>query len=425
MRARTKSLVAAGVVLGLASGALVFAETAGAATNLSVTLSASGTGATAVWNSAGNPVLTVGSSSGSYAEIQLDGVSTTAPTSAPSFATSNYSAARTTGGAEGSPRWEIQFAGGDALYGYPSQSGFGTSNWQVVPASSGACSTATEKGNVSYTVALAFIQSAGCGGNVSAALIIADTIQPAGTSDIITNVSYNGETIAAGADVVTVTSPGSQTSTAGTAISSLQIAASSSKGDSISTWTATGLPPGLTINSTGAITGTPTTAGNYVVTVTATDSGGTKGSVQFAWLVNSSSGTGTGGTTYAGTIKLPKLGLCLDDRNNSSTSGAVVQVWGCNGKANQQWQVMSNGTIQHNGLCLDARNSGTGNGTKVQLWACTGKNNQLWDTKGWRVHYDNPAASSEVLDDTGWGHAGTQQDIWTNNGGGNQVWTTS
>ncbi len=38
------------------------------------------------------------------------------------------------------------------------------------------------------------------------------------------------------------------------------------------TWTATGLPPGLTIKSSdGVISGTPTETGGYSVTVTATD----------------------------------------------------------------------------------------------------------------------------------------------------------
>ena len=416
MRAKRKSLVAAAVVLGLVSGTLLFAKTAEAATDLSVTLSSSGTGASAVWNSAGDPVLTVGSpSSTTYAQMQINGVPTAAPTSAPSFTTSNYNA--------GSPRWEIQFANGDALWGYPAQSDLGSSNWQVIPASSGACAGATEKGDVSYTTALAFIQNAGCAGNVTAALIIATGEQVAGTSDTITNVSYNGETLAPGADVVTVTNPGSQTSTAGTAISTLQMTASSSKGDSIASWAASGLPTGLSINtSTGAITGTPTATGNDAVTVTATDAGGTKGTVNFAWLVNASAPAGT--ATYTGTIRLYKLGMCLDDRFNRSTSGAIVQVWRCNGSLNQQWQVMSNGTIMHNGMCLDARGLGTTSGTKVQLWSCTGKGNQQWDTRNWHINYDNPAASSEVLDDTGWGGEGTQQDIYANNGGGNQNWAT-
>jgi len=227
------------------------------------------------------------------------------------------------------------------------------------------------------------------------------------------------------ADVVTVANPGTQTSTASTAISTLQLSASSSVGDAITSWSATGLPAGLALNTvTGAITGTPTTTGTYSVTVTATDAGGTKGSVTFAWDVNPATVT-TPTATYTGPIRLPRLGLCLDDRFNSSTPGAVVQVWGCNGLSNQIWQVMSNGTIEHNGLCLDAHNSGITSGTKVQLWTCTGDNNQKWDTSDWRIHYDNPAASDQVLDDTGWGGAGTPQDIWVDNGGANQIWQTS
>ena len=129
--------------------------------------------------------------------------------------------------------------------------------------------------------------------------------------------------------------------------------------------------------------------------------------------------------TYRGTIRLYKMGYCLDDRNNSSSNGAVVQIWRCNGLANQQWEVFSDGTIQHNGLCLDATRNGTANGTKVELWACNGGANQKWDTRNWRIHYDNPAAVNKVLDDTGYGGNGTQQEIWTNTGGTNQIWATS
>jgi hypothetical protein len=411
MHARRKSLLAAGVALGLASGTLLLVNTADAATTyLSITLSASGTGASAVLNSAGDPVLTVGSSSGTYAEMQVDDVPTAAPSSAPSFDTNNYST--------GSPIWEIQFTGGDSLYGYPSQAGLGDANWEVIPAASGTCAGTPEYG--AYASALGSIPS-GCGGNIATAAIVANSAQAAGASDTITEVSYNGETLAPpSGDVVTVGSPGNQTSTEGVAIGTLQISASSSAGDSISSYTATGLPPGLSISSTGAITGTPTTNGSYSVTVTATDSAGTEGSTSFDWTVSP-----TGTTSYSGTIRLVKLGLCLDDRYNSSTPGAAVQVWRCNGLPNQQWQVMSNGTIQHNGLCLDARGAGTSSGTKVQLWTCTGHDNQLWDTSSWHIHYDNPSASEEVLDDTGWGRAGTQQDIWVNTGHANQIWQTS
>src|SRR5437764_10205576 len=70
-----------------------------------------------------------------------------------------------------------------------------------------------------------------------------------------------------------VTSPGNQSGTVGQA-ASLQIQASDPQGDAL-TFTVSGLPPGLSIAAaTGKITGTPTTAGSYPVTVTAKDPGG-------------------------------------------------------------------------------------------------------------------------------------------------------
>ncbi len=62
-------------------------------------------------------------------------------------------------------------------------------------------------------------------------------------------------------NTVTVTNPGSQTGTVGTA-ASLQIKATDSASGQTLTYSATGLPAGLSINSTtGLISGTPTTAG--------------------------------------------------------------------------------------------------------------------------------------------------------------------
>jgi hypothetical protein len=92
---------------------------------------------------------------------------------------------------------------------------------------------------------------------------------------------------------VTVTNPGNQTSTVGTAVS-LQIQASDSVPGQTLTYSATGLPAGLSINpSTGLISGTPTTTGTSSVTVTATDTTGAPGSASFSWTVNPGSGCGT------------------------------------------------------------------------------------------------------------------------------------
>jgi putative Ig domain-containing protein len=90
-------------------------------------------------------------------------------------------------------------------------------------------------------------------------------------------------------NTVTVTNPGSQTGTVGTA-ASLQIAATDSASGQTLTYSATGLPAGLSISSTtGLISGTPTTAGTYSVTVTATDTTGAHGSATFTWTISSAS----------------------------------------------------------------------------------------------------------------------------------------
>ena len=96
-------------------------------------------------------------------------------------------------------------------------------------------------------------------------------------------------------NTVTVTSPGNQTSTAGTA-ASVQIHATDSASGQTLTYSASGLPAGLSISSsTGLISGTPTTAGTSSVTVTAKDGTGASGSASFTWTVNPSGGGGGGG----------------------------------------------------------------------------------------------------------------------------------
>jgi hypothetical protein len=95
------------------------------------------------------------------------------------------------------------------------------------------------------------------------------------------------------ANQLVVTSPGARGGVTGSAVS-LQVQASDSAAGQTLSYTATGLPQGLVINSsTGLISGTPSTTGLNEVTVTVTDSTGAQGSAAFSWTLGSPGGRNT------------------------------------------------------------------------------------------------------------------------------------
>jgi cellulose 1,4-beta-cellobiosidase len=150
------------------------------------------------------------------------------------------------------------------------------SGWNGTWSQSGETVTIT---NLSYNGSLATGASAtGIGANFN----YSGTHTPAST---VTCTPAGGST----GNTVTVTNPGSQTTTVGTAVSR-QIAATDSAAGQTLTFTATGLPAGLSISSSGLISGTPTAAGTSNVTVTATDGTSASGSATFSWTVNPASG---------------------------------------------------------------------------------------------------------------------------------------
>ncbi|MFF4906594.1 M4 family metallopeptidase [Streptomyces sp. NPDC001260] len=153
--------------------------------------------------------------------------------------------------------------------------------------------------------------------NAAAALYGTGSTQYAGVGNAFAGINV-GSHITPPSSGVTVTNPGSQSSTVGTAVS-LQISASSTNSGSL-TYAASGLPTGLSINSsTGVISGTPTTAGTYSTTVTVTDSTGATGTASFTWTVSSS-----GGGTCTSAQLLGNQGFESGNTTWTASSGVIT-----------------------------------------------------------------------------------------------------
>src|SRR4051812_14034816 len=106
--------------------------------------------------------------------------------------------------------------------------------------------------------------------------------------DAVSVPAQTGDPTCSASGGVTVTNPGSKTGTVGTAISSFTLSASG--GTAPYTWTGTGLPPGVSVSSSGTVSGTPTTAGTYNATVTATAASGGSGSATFTFTISGGGG---------------------------------------------------------------------------------------------------------------------------------------
>lgn len=154
-------------------------------------------------------------------------------------------------------------------------------------------------------------------------------ILAAATPNKVTNPGANSanlllRTNSGGASSVSVANPGNQ-ATALNGTANLQLSASG--GTAPYTWSATGLPTGLSIGSAnGLVTGTATAAGTYNVTVTATAAAGGAGSTSFTWTV----GTATCATQTNGTdVAIP----------DNTTVSSSITFSGCTGTASASSQV--------------------------------------------------------------------------------------
>jgi GH25 family lysozyme M1 (1,4-beta-N-acetylmuramidase) len=252
-----------------------------------------------------------------------------------------------------------------------------------------------------------------------------------------------------------------QVSPAGKAIAPVQLQTLTSLNGQPVSYTPGTLPPGLSVSSAGQITGTPTTIGQYSVTVTPS-AGAIPSSIAFTWDVHGTiavhspgNRVGTAGTpvglrvtasdpdpaTYtpsfaaaglpAGLTMSPS-GLITGWLSRPGTFKITVTAsdgLGGTGSMSFTWTVKPapdsgfTGVIRQAGgtaKCLNDPASVTANGTHVILWSCTGRANQNWTV----VKDGTIRVLGKCLDVVGEGKAnGTKLQIWScNSADGGQLW---
>jgi GH25 family lysozyme M1 (1,4-beta-N-acetylmuramidase) len=134
--------------------------------------------------------------------------------------------------------------------------------------------------------------------------------------------------------------------------------------------TARGLPAGLTISSTGLITGWPYIPGRSWVRVFATSGSHVTASAWIAWKVRAAAATGITGwiRQRGGSDK------CLDDPSSRTANGTAIDLVTCNGRPNQAWTTVRDGTIRVLGHCLSA------SGDHLLLEGCDSRVAEQWHT---------------------------------------------
>jgi hypothetical protein len=172
-----------------------------------------------------------------------------------------------------------------------------------------------------------------------------------------------------------VANPGNQ-STYRSSVLSLTVDGTSSGSHQL-TWSATGLPAGLTIDPasgviSGKITGAPR-AKPYRVTVKATDTTNAFAWAAFNWTVLADVGT---------PVINQASGTCLNLRVFSIAPGNQIFMWQClGGPAEMFSQPTNSGELIVLGQCLTDPATGPtkgGAGTLQVIDPCTGAANQMW-----------------------------------------------
>ncbi|MEU4222353.1 RICIN domain-containing protein [Actinoplanes sp. NPDC026623] len=133
----------------------------------------------------------------------------------------------------------------------------------------------------------------------------------------------------------------------------------------------------------------------------------------------------SGGAAYSGhTLVGQGSGRCLDVHDNIVVNDAAVEIFSCNGGANQRWNLTPAGELRvYDGTrCMDVSGGGTTAGNRVIQWECHGGANQQF-----RLNADGTITavqSGQCLDVSGGATGdGAAVIIWPCHRAANQIWT--
>jgi GH25 family lysozyme M1 (1,4-beta-N-acetylmuramidase) len=206
----------------------------------------------------------------------------------------------------------------------------------------------------------------------------------------------------------------------------LQVAASDGLAGCTLSYSASGLPSGLSMNSCGLIYGWLQAARRYTVTVQVTDgSGAPLATRSFGWRV-----TPPGRSGPTGQIRLVRNGKCLTALSRTDIAIETCAAARARAASGQHWTIVSNGAIRLGTLCLSARSAKGSAAAALRLISCP-NGGQRWQIGSNAVLVN--LADGRCLSDTGTkngsrAYAARCYATFNNTGsasipGKNQVWT--
>ncbi|MDR7277259.1 ricin-type beta-trefoil lectin domain protein [Catenuloplanes atrovinosus] len=159
-----------------------------------------------------------------------------------------------------------------------------------------------------------------------------------------------------------VTVPITQQSVTGIAVS-LTLTVTSGGGEAPAL-TVTGLPPGLALNASRTISGTPTQTGQYQVTVRAASTAGVT-TATFTWFVIAPGEQG---------VIIHPSGRCVDGGGPDNT----LWMFGCNFTDAQLWKIRSDGRVAAHNSCMAPAGGAAAVGTQIVIQDCGTAASEVW-----------------------------------------------